>query len=221
MSCLQRRVSARTERPFCCSNVVTHYIARYCSWHASAIKMRLNRYCHAASLLGMTKISSLDGCSKMTESFEECLADGQCPCCVEYAGDLPTNSTLTCEQFAVGFFKNSTGYAEPELTMGNELEGQEESTPPPAPVEAVSLLPTPDHLNASFESLPTLPPSLISISQTTIPPSHLVSDLNSTSESTNSPSTSIPSIANLVLLQLYQRLHCQPRHYRLKLHLIR
>ena len=57
--------------------------------------MRLNRYCHAASLLGMTKISSLDGCSGMSDTFEECLADGQCPFCYQYADSLPTNATKT------------------------------------------------------------------------------------------------------------------------------
>ena len=44
-------------------------------------------------MLGMTKISSLDGCSGMSDMFEECLADGQCPFCEEYADGLPTNST--------------------------------------------------------------------------------------------------------------------------------
>ncbi len=61
-------------------------------WHASAIKMRLNRYCHAASELGMPSISSLDGCKGMTDSFEECLADGECPYCEQYA-DAANNST--------------------------------------------------------------------------------------------------------------------------------
>ncbi|KAL7551079.1 hypothetical protein ACHAWF_015777 [Thalassiosira exigua] len=62
-------------------------------WHADAIKMRLNRYCHAASELGLSALSSLDGCKGMTESYEECLVDGHCPHCEQYASVEP--ETLT------------------------------------------------------------------------------------------------------------------------------
>lgn len=68
-------------------------------WHADAIKMRLNRYCHAASQLGMEAISSLDGCKGMKESYEECLLDGHCPYCEQYAGiDTTTLEFAVVEQ---------------------------------------------------------------------------------------------------------------------------
>ena len=48
--------------------------------------MRLNQYCHAASELGLSALLSLDGCKGMTESYDECLLDGHCRYCEQYAG---------------------------------------------------------------------------------------------------------------------------------------
>ena len=61
-------------------------------WHHDAIKMRINRYCHAALLLGLEKLSSFGGCKGLTYSFEECLGDGWCPYCEQYAG-IPTEES--------------------------------------------------------------------------------------------------------------------------------
>lgn len=68
-------------------------------WHHDAIKMRINRYCHAAVLLGIDKLSSFGGCKGLTDSFEECLGDGWCPYCEQYA-DIPTEeSGITLVEF--------------------------------------------------------------------------------------------------------------------------
>ncbi len=40
-------------------------------WHHDAIKMRINRYCHAAVLLGLEKLTSFNGCKGLTDSFDE------------------------------------------------------------------------------------------------------------------------------------------------------
>ena len=64
-------------------------------WHHDAIKMRINRYCHAAVLLGIEKLSSFGGCKGLTDSFEECLGDGWCPYCEQYAGSPTEESGFT------------------------------------------------------------------------------------------------------------------------------
>jgi len=61
-------------------------------WHASAIKMRINRYCHAAALLGLNRISTMNGCRGMFESYDECLHDGSCPYCETFP--RPGNETI-------------------------------------------------------------------------------------------------------------------------------
>ncbi|KAL7469137.1 hypothetical protein ACHAXS_009388 [Conticribra weissflogii] len=73
-------------------------------WHASAIKMRINRYCHAAALLGLNRISTMSGCKGMFESFDECLHDGSCPYCETFP--RPGNETLFEGDY------DGTGYAE-------------------------------------------------------------------------------------------------------------
>ena len=50
-------------------------------WHHKAVKMRINRYCHASLLLHLTEIGSMKGCKGMDDSLEECLHDGSCPYC--------------------------------------------------------------------------------------------------------------------------------------------
>jgi len=61
-------------------------------WHHDAIKMRINRYCHAAVLLGLEKLTSFNGCKGLTDSFDECLGDGWCPYCEQYA-NIPTEES--------------------------------------------------------------------------------------------------------------------------------
>lgn len=106
--------------------------------------MRLNRYCHAASELGMPSISSLEGCKGMTESFSECLADGACPYCEQYA-DAANNSTNSETEI----LESDEGSEEP-----SDVESLGTSVPSPAssvmasgvsPTKSpsLSLMPTP------------------------------------------------------------------------------
>jgi len=110
-------------------------------WHADAIKMRLNRYCAAASQLGMTAISSLEGCKGITESYEECLLDGHCPSCEQYAG-VDTVTFANTEGVVVS--KPKEPDIEPDTTdtdtnarpvpVEEEEEPVETFKPTPAPV---------------------------------------------------------------------------------------
>ena len=108
-------------------------------WHADAIKMRLNRYCHAASQLGLEALSDLGGCKGMIESYEECLLDGHCPYCEKhYAGIETKNFTsMNNEGGAGGSAEAATDNysAEPEeepIEEGKEeddIEEEPEETP--------------------------------------------------------------------------------------------
>ncbi|KAL9184328.1 hypothetical protein ACHAXT_002414 [Thalassiosira profunda] len=53
-------------------------------WHGEAIKLRLNRYCKASSVLGLESILIFEGCKGLNNSFAECLGDGTCPDCAQY-----------------------------------------------------------------------------------------------------------------------------------------
>merc|ERR1712226_1400275 len=57
-------------------------------WHGEAIKMRLNRYCRATEVLGLDTIMIMDGCKGLNESFAECLGDGTCPVCEQFADGI-------------------------------------------------------------------------------------------------------------------------------------
>eukprot|EP00804_Cyclotella_cryptica_P029048 CCRYP_005254-RA/>CCRYP_005254-RA protein AED:0.00 eAED:0.00 QI:1328/1/1/1/1/1/2/88/859 len=53
-------------------------------WHHKAVKLRINRYCHAASLLSLSELGAMSGCKGMDDSLDECLNDGSCPFCEQY-----------------------------------------------------------------------------------------------------------------------------------------
>ena len=50
-------------------------------WHGKAIMLRLNRYCRAASALGVGRLLSLNGCMGMEERTRQCLGGGTCGDC--------------------------------------------------------------------------------------------------------------------------------------------
>ena len=52
------------------------------------MKMRLDRYCRATSTLGLDSIMLMDGCKGLNESFTECLSDGTCPHCSQFADQI-------------------------------------------------------------------------------------------------------------------------------------
>ena len=66
-------------------------------WHGEAIKLRLNRYCKASEFLGLSSISSFDGCKGLGDSFAECLSDGTCPYCAQFTDVSVGNTTTTDE----------------------------------------------------------------------------------------------------------------------------
>jgi len=122
-------------------------------WHADAIKMRLNRYCHAASQLGQTALLSLDGCKGMTESYEECLGDGHCKYCEQYAGIATKTFTNTGTD-------SVTSGSETDSRPTTEEEPKRTATPTPSPASALaSSMPTPTPVSA-LTSMPTVNPTL-------------------------------------------------------------
>ncbi|KAK1733879.1 chitinase [Skeletonema marinoi] len=56
-------------------------------WHGKAVQLRLNRYCRAATALGLDTLLSLDGCMDMDKKFVQCLKEGNCDAC-KYDSDV-------------------------------------------------------------------------------------------------------------------------------------
>ena len=163
--------------------------------------MRLNRYCHAASLLGMTKISSLDGCSGMSDTFEECLADGQCPFCYQYADSLPTNATKT-----TGSESTMDDYVQEQFTSSLVPSRATSSMPTSVMTMLTLSSPTPSlrddsHTPTIQESSTALPSNAIKILDSTVAPTLTTSTYilsNSPSSrmpSKSSPTTALPTLA--------------------------
>jgi hypothetical protein len=50
-------------------------------WHSKAVQLRLNRYCRAATALGLQRLLSLAGCMDMDKKMEQCLIEGNCNDC--------------------------------------------------------------------------------------------------------------------------------------------
>lgn len=176
-----------------------HYLRLFyfaCRWHHDAIKLRLNRYCHAASLLGMKQISSLDGCSGMSDTFEECLADGQCPFCYQYADGLPTNATKTTGSESI-----MDDYEQEKFTS-SLLPTRATSSMPTSVVTMLTLSsPTPSlrddsHTPIIQEPSTSLPSDAIKILDSTVAPTLTPSTyILSNSPSSRMPSKSSPTMA--------------------------
>ena len=60
-------------------------------WHGTAVQLRLNRYCRAASAIGVERLSSFDGCLGMDRRMRQCLDEKTCNDCKvwEETLDLP------------------------------------------------------------------------------------------------------------------------------------
>ncbi|KAL7528908.1 hypothetical protein ACHAXR_002695, partial [Thalassiosira sp. AJA248-18] len=57
-------------------------------WHGKAVQLRLNRYCRAASAIGVKDLLSLDGCMGMDMRMRQCLDEGTCKDCKAWEGKL-------------------------------------------------------------------------------------------------------------------------------------
>jgi hypothetical protein len=57
-------------------------------WHNTAVQLRLNRYCRAATALGLDRLLSLDGCLEMDKKMEQCLKEGNCDDCQAFVGKI-------------------------------------------------------------------------------------------------------------------------------------
>ena len=152
--------------------------------------MRLNRYCNAASQLGMEAISSLGGCKGMEESYEECLGDGHCPYCEQYAG-VDTISLTNTETESVQIESESeidesarpVPIQEPDEEVGDE---------PPSRPAPMSDAPTPAAIDTSSSSeSPTLS---IPAAEQSSSPTEVVTPEQS-SQPTATPTTRQPSVS--------------------------
>lgn len=70
-------------------------------WHGKAVQLRLNRYCRAATALGLDTLLSFSGCMDMEKKFVQCLKEGNCDACKVWEDKvaLPDiNTILTVEE---------------------------------------------------------------------------------------------------------------------------
>merc|ERR1712050_186090 len=70
------------------------------AWHTKAVVMRINRYCRAASVMGVGSLLSFAGCSGMNDAFRNCdpsraVSDGGCPDCGIWKGASTTRAAST------------------------------------------------------------------------------------------------------------------------------
>ena len=155
-----------------------------CSWHSSAIKMRINRYCHAASLLKLTELSSLSGCKGMQDSYEECMADGTCKYCEEFPP--PRNNTATN-------ISEEGESVETDTSSANDASEEEEVQNSETPTK----MPTSTKESSSASSPPTISEQQSSASSPPTSPGKPTPTTSSTNVSLNEtpPSTSSPTIS--------------------------
>ena len=171
--------------------------------------MRLNRYCRAASLLGLQGILDLGGCKGMQESFDECLGDGHCKYCEEFAStpvvtlpEAPDSAPVSPPSSNAANTPSGEGDSRPVPSRPLQSEGANKAEPSPSPVmKAVETLePVADALSAPTSLSPTPQPS--SDNPTTSAPSYspvekFVSDIPTTPipspEPSVKPTTSKPS----------------------------
>jgi hypothetical protein len=175
-------------------------------WHHDAIKMRINRYCHAAVLLGIDKLSSFGGCKGLTDSFEECLGDGWCPHCEQYA-EIPTEESgfTSVEIEDNGSSEEVTDTAEEDaktsVPTADPTSSNPEPSPPPTILFSKTKSPTmsPSTKTSSVDTgtptlaletgTPTLEPSSASVLVTDTP------TLKPTNDPSSSPVTTSPTLA--------------------------
>lgn len=70
-------------------------------WHGKAVQLRLNRYCRAATALGLDTLLSFDGCMDMDRKFVQCLKNGNCDACKVWEDKITLpdiNTLLTVEE---------------------------------------------------------------------------------------------------------------------------
>ena len=62
-------------------------------WHGKAVQLRLNRYCRAATALGLKKLLTLDGCMGMNGRMKQCLREGECKDCKAWENTMDLDGT--------------------------------------------------------------------------------------------------------------------------------
>jgi hypothetical protein len=93
-------------------------------WHHTAVKLRINRYCHAAALLDLAELGSMSGCKKMDESLEECLGDGMCPFCEQFI-DGEYHAIVDDDDSVAGNGTVASGGNKTAITESDESSGIE------------------------------------------------------------------------------------------------
>lgn len=101
-------------------------------WHGKAVQLRLNRYCRAASALGLDTLLSLDGCMDMTRKFNQCLEEGNCEACRVWEGKIQASSSSSSSVASAN--NNNVPTKKPRRTK--------RPTRPPNPVRPPTLQPT-------------------------------------------------------------------------------
>jgi len=159
-------------------------------WHHDAIKMRINRYCHAAVLLGLDKLSSFGGCKGLTDSFEECLGDGWCPYCEQYAGSPTEESGFSPVEIVDNDSTEADDKNDEEetvITSSPTHEATSSPSPPPTLLFSKTKVPT----KVPSTKAPTVSPILDS-GTPTLKPSSRPTNEPSASPVTTSP-TEVPT----------------------------
>lgn len=160
-------------------------------WHADAIKMRLNRYCNAASQLGMEAISSLGGCKGMEESYEECLGDGHCPYCEQYAGvETVTFTNTETETEQIESESETATDARPVPIQDTDEEVADEPPSRPTPISGA---PTPVAIDTTSTSTETPTLSIPAVEQSSSPTEAATPEQSS--QLTVAPTTRQPSVS--------------------------
>jgi len=116
-------------------------------WHEQAVVMRINRYCRAATAMGVSSLLSFGGCEGMQEAYDGCdaSAGGDCPDCAPWKSGNAITSTSTMPVMATTSVAPSTTAAittsAPTSTVAPTTAPTPVPTPTPTP--APTLAPTP------------------------------------------------------------------------------
>lgn len=120
-------------------------------WHGTAIQLRLNRYCRAASAIGVERLSSFNGCLGMDRRMRQCLDKNTCDDCKVWEDTLDLPKEVPDEMALDGGGKR----AKSGKLSGNTKESS--STPTSAVTSNESTLSSSSIASDSFSTMyPTL-----------------------------------------------------------------
>jgi hypothetical protein len=112
-------------------------------WHAKAVKLRINRYCRAATAMGVSALLKFDGCKGMKEAFHSCDTASECPDCVAWRKGSTTTGTT-----------GNTHTTTTASTTGTTSAG---ASPSPSPSGAPSGTTTTGSTTTGSTTAPTVP----------------------------------------------------------------